>query len=477
MSQMVNGMIVGQENTNSFRYRKKHAKQGRALTSASLTIMGAAIAMGVLLFDVNELSSIFQNFFFAGMIGGTALLVLTHIFLKLRKVIIYYFAAVLLFISGLLFSALNINTINSVDLIKSASFFSGAAIGIAVLTFIIHSGEISVKYLRGSVLTNIQMSIDGGIFITFIYIQVIYLIIKNGGNALTNPTLGVGILQIVFGILAFITAYFFVYESPIFLIEAGNEQEAIKNLNVLRGEPLHILSHEVHNEIEEIKMILRNKSHSASINGDDIRAFLKVFILRFAFTLGTSVPVNFFIVTIFTKSLSIAVVVLYMIRFISNIIPVFFIDIRTIGRKILLTISFLGSGIMLIAITALTSKLNKVNTINDVTTLGVLTILYFIFLGLGGSTVSYVYMSEVFNHSKKVYLNAIIIILECIVQIFIINLTSNNITIGSTSFETLFYLTASLQFIVGLLSLAIMPETQGKTLLEAENVMKKANVI
>ncbi|XP_055383345.1 uncharacterized protein LOC129613358 [Condylostylus longicornis] len=376
-----------------------------------------------------------QSLFFGGTILGA---IAASILLKiLRKVIHYYLSAILLIISAILFIAFDLF---NVDLIKAAGFLSGLSFGIALLTVIIHGGEISVKYLRGALLSNIQVCLDTSIFIG---ILIIFLISTN--DRYTNTARIIGIIQLIFGIFALPAAFFFVYESPIFLLEANNEQEAVKNLTLLRKEP-NSMTYEIHNELENLRTIIKNKS---IFNPSEIIPFVKISIYRIIYALGTSVPVNIFMMhyyLIYTGGYSLYF--LYVGRFIATLIPVYLID-GFFGRKIVLLISFIGSGIFLIVIHALVASAGILD-VDTIQMAGLIAIFYNICLGLGGSAVTHTYMSELFNHSSKAYINALIITLEYIVHFIVINFDYPLIPVGTV--QPILLCTGVFQVVAGALA-------------------------
>ncbi|XP_055384418.1 uncharacterized protein LOC129614057 [Condylostylus longicornis] len=368
-------------------------------------------------------------------------------------------AAVLLIINGSLFISYDqqFNRLN-VDLICAASFFSGLIFGISVLTYVTHCGDVSQKYLRGSIASYIQCSIDFGVFLGML------ILITNQNIFLTDKSFEIiGSLQIVFGVLAIFAAHFLVYESPIYLFEMGKESKAIENITLLKKE-LNEACYDVRTEIENIRLILGNKS-SSMMKREDVKPILKIFFCRLAYSLSTSIFISAIFLAIFDFNQKFITLAMFFGKFIANIVPILKID--QVGRKIILVSSLIGSGIFLILTICSIFLFGTYVPKIEIYFVTVMAFIYNVFLGIGSSSAGYAYMSEVFEYSKKTYINALIIAMEYVAHLSInnISLERSTLVIGMIAF------TAVMQLLVGGLSIVLMLETKGKTLMEAETIL------
>ncbi|XP_055384417.1 uncharacterized protein LOC129614056 [Condylostylus longicornis] len=350
--------------------------------------------------------------------------------------------------------------------IHGALFFTGFTFGITILTYVTHCGEISIKYLRGSICSFIQFAIDLGLLIG---ISIIVIINNDYVNLSRNIYLIIGASTIIIGFYALITAYLLVCESPLVLLENYHEKKATDALLKLRKET-DPTNPEIESEMADMRTILENKSNSI-LKCRDMKPAFKILLCRYSYSLATSVTITSIILLFLDYNLEYKIILMFFGKFIANFLPIYAIDLK--GRKTILKISITGSALFLI-MSILIQIFAENYYYNSIYMYSIMVpfFIYNIFLGCGSSSVGYTYMSEYWNYYRKNHVNTLIIILEYIPLILLNIFVNLGFGITLLSFVIIIGI-GPLQCIIGGIAMLLLPDTKGKTLLEIQNLPQR----
>lgn len=224
----------------------------------------------------------------------------------------------------------------SVLIFGLARFIAGAADGIAFTAFPMYLGEISDSKIRGILGSSIQVSMTTG------------MLLVNSIGLYLNITL-TAIIALAFPILHFIT-FWFMPESPYYLLMRNNTDEAKRSLRIFNG-------------TDDIDMKLKNVDQAVKEDLENTTSIWSLFTLKsnrkaMFITFGLrgfqqfigAYAITFYAKMIFDEagdkvSASTATIVYFLVQVLVAIVASFLSD--SLGRRPLLIISIIGSGITL----------------------------------------------------------------------------------------------------------------------------------
>ncbi|XP_055591359.1 uncharacterized protein LOC129743388 [Uranotaenia lowii] len=358
----------------------------------------------------NGIVALVANLFFLSAIVGS----LTCAFLIKYLKKIYLARAYLLMMAAacILLVLVPVNIIG----ITFAEVLSGLAYGMAYLAVIIHGGEVVIPKLRGTTIASINYLIFIGILVH----GTISPFILSYSNV--EPNRIVGTIGIMLTLLAAMIGQFMSYESPVYLIQQGQDQEAIQILMKLRLESSN--TEEIRDAYIDIKLMLQEDSRASGwiFQDGNWRPLLIISLGKVAAVLSFNASINnirlVMLDEIFlmpTYSASAAMVLL--IRGIFGVVFLFTVD--KYGRKPQQALLAFAGGSILTAmgITYLVNQ--KMDKYLEVAII----LVYDLVTAAGVTLIPDVQLSEAFCTKKKSASIAFIQTLEAVLQIIILNIT------------------------------------------------------
>jgi Sugar (and other) transporter len=265
-----------------------------------------------------------------------------------------------------------------------------------------------------------------------------------------------GIFSVVLSLLAIVLTIIFYKESPLKLIETQNEVEALKIMLILRGEVEE--TSEITESLKEMRAMVADEKHlSTSIFQEgNIKPLIIVSLLKLAFVLTFNYSLKFIHFDAMKKSSIDYTFILNLVHTFTVVLALFTIDK---GRRIHLTISGLGTSMILIMLGAL-----RENVVAHSDFFVFVMFVAFEFLSaLGFGLLAVIYSTEAFYTLKKPGSIAFTGILESSLQILFVIWVENSV--HSNVFDVLFLLFSGI--ILGLISVFLfckLPETSNNSI-------------
>lgn len=363
-----------------------------------------------------------------------------------------------LLISGILFIALP----HSYYAILFGRIFAGFGHGLAYVAVITHGSELLTPRIRGMALASVHFCMITGIFV-LISFGLAYPPYQTNNFFDTHRIMG--LMSIIYSIMALATVYFFTKESPVWYLLRKQERDAL--LTMIR---LHSESQEtwkIRNEFNELKtMVSEDENTSSNIFADgNSRPLILILLMKFMYFLSFN-----FLMNIMRYSSTILFVdyphnyvfiAAYGIRFMAALVALFVID--TLGRKKIFVLSSGGASLTLLLF-GIFFEIYKDSTIN-----GIFLLIYESFCGLGFGLVIDVYLGEAFNTLKKARSIAFTSILEYSLQILIIIIAANLTRITNVTFTAMSITFAILMLLITIFLYRVLPETAKMSIRQTRN--------
>uniref|UniRef100_A0A182QV56 Major facilitator superfamily (MFS) profile domain-containing protein n=1 Tax=Anopheles farauti TaxID=69004 RepID=A0A182QV56_9DIPT len=296
--------------------------------------------------------------------------------------------------------------------IAFARSLMGLAHGVAYLVVLIHGGEILVKELRGVIMAAINFCVVSGVMVGAVL------------NSVPRDTLVsnqvIGILGLVYMLLAFFLNLILCYESPVFLIQRNLVADAVRSIMKLRNESTE--TWEIRNEVTEIQtMLSEDASTDRSIFGDgNLRPLALIALGKIASVLSFNYAVNTIKVNVIDEVLdvtsgdvSLSITILMSVRMVIGMGAMFSVDV--LGRRALQLVSTVSTGVILVAM-----GITYLATDSITPDLGMAIFLASEVGGaLGLTSIPDVLCSEAFNTKKKALSIAAVQALENVLHVVI----------------------------------------------------------
>nr|ACG44798.1 solute carrier family 2, facilitated glucose transporter member 8 [Zea mays] len=347
----------------------------------------------------------------------------------------------------------------SVFVFALARIIAGAADGIAFTAFPMYLGEISDSKIRGILGSSIQVSMTTGMLL----VNIIGLYLNISLTA---------IIALVFPVLHFIT-FWFMPESPYYLLMTKNTDAARRSLQIFNG--TDDVDQKLKTVDQAVKEDLENTSSIWNLftTKSNRKALLICFCLRSIQQFIGAYAITFYAKMIFDEageniSASTATMIFFSVQLFVAIIASFLSD--SLGRRPLLIISIIGSGIAL-AVEGLYFYFEGKIDMSGYSFVPLLALIsYVIIYNVGVGCVPIILLGELFPPNVKAFALCLCDIWFDIVVTFMskfFQLMKDNFGMHVPFFAFALFCGIGLVFIV-----LCVPETKGKTLEEIQLILK-----
>lgn len=340
---------------------------------------------------------------------------------------------------------------------------AGIGHGLIYITTIIHASENVIKEMRGRLLSLINFVMIATIFLS----TLLYVV-----NSSKNNDLIIGILGLVFAVVALLLTPLMPYESIVFLLRRGEDRKALANLLKLRGETSETAV--IQSELQDLtNMLEQDKIISANIFVDrNVRPLFLVTIMRVMAILANNIIINTVMIAgthvllLHHFEVNENALILASIRFAVSFVPLIWSD--SFLHKTMLNYSTVVSssftllvGIMMVAIAG-----------HEIIFYFALFFFVQAFSSVGIDPMQHIIMSEAFSTAKKPWSITFVTTIEHILQIVVIVVFSNvklteaiisGVVIGAGVTMVLFAFMFN----------TMLPETSGLTLMGCRDAFLK----
>ncbi|XP_053972758.1 facilitated trehalose transporter Tret1-2 homolog [Hylaeus volcanicus] len=338
-----------------------------------------------------------------------------------------------------------------------ARFVVGTSVGAACVLGPTYISEISEVSTRGTLGALFQLFLTVGIFVTFVL-----------GSVLTYSALAIFCALII---VAFLATFYWMPESPVWLVGEKRKQDAIAAMKVLRGD-----AYDPGEELNEMQAAVEANAGKEVTISDMIKspvhkkAMVASFGMMFFQQASGVNAVIFYSVIIFKASGStmppeLASILVSLVQLIMSGVAALIVD--RAGRKPLLMIS---TGVMSLSLIALGYYFKQKDGGNDVSSLGWLPltslIVFMIAFSIGLGPVPWMLMGELFSPETKAVASSIAVTLNWF-MVFVVTKTfpMMNDKMGT---DTTFWIFAAIMAGATAFTRFLVPETKGKSYQEIQ---------
>lgn len=313
-------------------------------------------------------------------------------------------------------------------------------------------GEIAEASIRGTL---------GSFFQLFLTVGILFTYAIGAGVNWQILSIICGVIPVIFGI-----AFFFVVETPQYLLKKDKLKDAEKNLRWLRGSDYDVSS-ELEVMQKEVENALQNKASLTDLvtNKANRKALICSLGLMFFQQFSGINAVIFYTVPIFesagsTLSASVSAIIVGVMQVIFTVVSSLLID--KAGRRILLLVSCITMGICLIVL-GVYFKLQFDKT--DVSNIGWLPLLslviFIVAFSIGFGPIPWMMMGELFSSECKGIASGIAVMLNWIL-VFVVTKIFPTMIATIHSHNT-FWVFAGFMGGALIFTYFVIPETKGKT--------------
>ncbi|XP_037933161.1 facilitated trehalose transporter Tret1 [Teleopsis dalmanni] len=349
----------------------------------------------------------------------------------------------------------------NVSMLYAARFILGVSGGAFCVTAPMYTGEIAEKDIRGTLGSFFQLMITAGILLVYGL---------GAGLNLFWLSVACGLIPLIFGAI-----FFFMPETPTYLVGKNKEEQAIKSIQWLRGS-----NYDYNTEIEELKAVdAKIKEESISVMSALLRPttlkalFISLGLMFFQQLCGIN-AVIFYSTDIFRDAQTgideqLSTILVGVMQVIATFVSVIVVD--KLGRRILLLASGSVMSISTIAMGVYFYMQQK--DVESVSSLGWLPVCslcaFIIMFSIGYGPVPWLMMGELFATDIKGVAGSLAgttnWVLAFIVTKFFVNLKQ---AMGNG--ET-FWLFAGITVVGIFFVFFFVPETKGKSLQEIQDIL------
>ncbi|XP_031638404.1 uncharacterized protein LOC116350669 [Contarinia nasturtii] len=418
-------------NRNIFAVVLKNKRQITSLTAGLIVLLGSGVHTVWAFWEIFASSSWLElevittvGAWYLGTICGSIIAaVLIPTWSKKR---IYIFAALILLLSSLLFTARLFTDLRINSVLSSGRFLAGLANGLAYLTVITHAGENSVNQIRGVILRGI------GYVSAFSLFMAGFTTNGTKENDIDSECI-MGFLNCFYSILALAVAPFLTIESAPYLLKYSSncsvserDELVIATMVKLRNEKGE--TPKIRHDFIEMKHQL-NEDELDSRNPfsiDNLRPLLIVCGVRVLSVCAKNIPFTVLIMGLFNQQINPDSINLYLLlslltaRFIFGMCTMFFID--QFERKKYLYFFSILCGILLFVMCIMVLFSVSQDFFHTPFSINIFIIIFFIFASMSIDCVGHVQTSEAFSFATKSWSIIIATGIEHIVHMVFITL-------------------------------------------------------
>lgn len=349
----------------------------------------------------------------------------------------------------------------NVAMLLVARFILGVAGGAFCVTAPMYTGEIAESSIRGAL---------GSYFQLMITIGILFVYAVGAGAEVILLSIICGIIPLVFGVI-----FFFMPESPSYLVSKDKNDSALKSLKWLRGP-----NYDHQNELITIQRDNDDNKAQRSSFGTVItrRSTIMGIIIAFGLMLFQQLSginaVIFYTTNIFEAadtgiSSATATIIVGVIQVIATFVSSLVVD--RLGRKLLLLQSALIMGLCLVSLGTY-FYLNEQTDV-DVSSLGFIPILslciFIVSFSLGFGPVPWLMAGEIFAADVKSYLVPVAGTTNWTLAFFITKFFGN--LVNAINMGPTFWIFAGCCFVGFAFILFVIPETKGLSLIEIQRML------
>ncbi|XP_021938182.1 facilitated trehalose transporter Tret1-2 homolog isoform X2 [Zootermopsis nevadensis] len=358
----------------------------------------------------------------------------------------------------------------SILVLYTARFILGFTCGIITVASPLYSEEIAEVRIRGALGVYLDLMFNVGI----LYVYVVGAVL---------PYLWMSIASTMLPLL-FAVTFFWMPESPIYLLSKDQIEEAEKSLSWLRGAD-NQSSASIEDELKEMQSFIKRNKVSISVSGDQTSLPVKIINVfkSISVTSATMKAMNIifglmtlrqlcgmnavlaYTVNIFEEAGSsldphLCTVIVGIIQLISTCIPSFIVD--CIGRRILLIISGAGMGVCLLLMVIRFYLLNQGIEITLMGWLPLIAVnLYIVACSIGFGPLPWFMMPELLSNEAKSWVSSIAVCLNWALAFLVTKFFPIMINdMGPEATYGTFFIICLLGTIFVMI---FVPETKGKT--------------
>ncbi|PSN32736.1 Facilitated trehalose transporter Tret1 [Blattella germanica] len=363
---------------------------------------------------------------------------------------------------------------HSIPLLYAARFIQGFTCGVITVASPLYSEEIAETEIRGTLGVYLDLMFNVGI----LYVYVL-------GAAF--PYLWMSIISTALPVIFAIT-FFWMPESPIYLLSKGRVAKAEKALCRLRGTPNRRTA-SIDEEFKQMQKFIKRTEVSASRRNESCCGSISDFFRSFSISFGTLKAMNIIFGLMIFRQISgmnailaytveifqvagssldphLCTVIVGVIQLIATFLPYFIVDLA--GRRILLILSGAGMGVCLLAMVVRFYLLREGIEIAMMGWLPLVAVnLYIIACSVGFGPLPWFMMPELLSNEAKSWVSSTAVCLNWALAFVVTKffpVMMNDMGSEAT------YLTFFVICLVGTLFVIVfVPETKGKSREQIQN--------
>lgn len=354
------------------------------------------------------------------------------------------------------------------EAILAGRLLAGIGHGLIYMPTLTHAAENVVAIMRGRVLSFINFAITSTTFL----VTLLYAV-----NSSKNNDLVIGILGLVFSVVALLLTPLMPYESIMFLLRHGDKQKALENLIKLRGLPTSEASDaSAQYEIVDMQLQLDQDTSASSYEWNifasgNIRPLFLVIVMRLNAILTNNFIINTIMIAgthilLYRVSVPENALILASIRFGFSILPVIMAD-RFLNKTLLNYSTVVSSSFML-----LVGVLMVAITGREIVFYFALFFFVQAFSGFGIDSMQHVVTAEAFGIAKKAWSVTFATAIEYILQIVLIGVFAN-LEISDNMLSGVVVGGGVLMVLFAFVLNSMLPETSGLTMFQAKDSFVK----
>lgn len=347
--------------------------------------------------------------------------------------------------------------------ILAGRMLAGMTHGIVYIALIAHAGENTISEMRGRMLSGLALITTMSAFLVT-FIDYINAYMNNSAYSYNDMTIGV--VTLVCAGVGIVLNTICTYESVLYLLQHGQDREAIQTIMKLRNESTETWS--IRNDFADMRLMVsqeKNEKRNIFSKGNG-RPIVLVALLRLQAFLSSNQVINWLLIAIVQAllidkvSILASPMILTGARTIATVVSIAVGD--TIGRKWFLTLS---GGVAGLAILIFGVLLMTMTTLSGF--VGFL-ILFQAFVGYGIEPMQHVITSEAFSLYKKAWSIAFVTTFEYLLQIIAVYVMYHLVGTTDVIYGVLLTTAIAILILAAVLQIAL-PETRGMSLKQSRD--------